>query len=123
MTQGPPEGPVYAVGGYEQAALWRIDSAPPEPIMLPEGSPALNGISYAPAGWAAAVGQRGSVLWLPPGGSWEDAQRIRLSGAEDRTLHAAWAGAALWVVGGDLERFERGLIGSSVAQLPRIEPW
>ncbi len=39
-------------------------------------------------------------------------QRTFIQNAEDLTLHAVWKGHQLWIVGGDLEAFNRGVLVS-----------
>ena len=116
-------GEVVAVGGYERAQLWSLEAQSARPIELPEGLPALNGVSYSPEGWAAAVGQQGLILHKGVNQEWAEARVERSRVLSAVTLHAAHAGTSLWVVGGDLQRFSDGVIATTEEIRPVLSGW
>lgn len=115
-VHGRVGGPVLTVGGTARGGVWRWAEGW-QPEALPEGTPGLNGVFVRADGTAIATGAFGTVLLRDDGGAW---RRIEEADFGRDTLHAVWAGADTWAVGGDLVRAAHGLIATTRRPLPAL---
>jgi len=116
-VHGQPGGLVLAVGGTIQGVALRwtpdgwVDDRPP--MTQP-----LNGVYVRPDGTALASGARGVLLERDTLGRWSP---VAVAIEPSVTLHAVFAGAAAWAVGGALDRGEGGYIATTEAPPPAVD--
>ncbi len=104
---------IWAVGGYDRGYLWKFSIGMAndwENVTLPWQTPPLNGV-FANDQEIYMVGGSGSLIYRKNEEN-SQFQRTFIQNAEDLTLHAVWKGHQLWIVGGDLEAFNRGVLVS-----------
>ena len=116
-VHGQPGGLILAVGGTVQGVVLRwtpngwVDDRPP--MTQP-----LNGVYVRPDGTALASGARGVLLKRDTSGHWTT---VPLPIDPSVTLHAVFAGAAAWTVGGALDRGEGGYIATTEGAPPSVD--
>ncbi len=105
---------IWAVGGYDQGFSWKLNLESNDtwmPEVFAWKTPPLNGV-FTDENEVFMVGQQGSFIYQNHQHS-QTYQRYFIQNAEDLTLHAVWKGNYLWIVGGDLEAFQRGVLISN----------
>ena len=117
---GQPGGPVLAVGGLTTGVVRRLEGDHFVDDGAPAGPP-LNGVFVRPDGSALVTGARGVILERAATGAWRRLRPPTPDTIGDRTLHAVWAGATTWAVGGDLTALREGIIATDRRPVPTWE--
>ena len=108
VTEDEPQ--VLAVGGANEALVFRREPGGTwTPERIPSG-PGLNGVAVINSKLAVAVGHRGQVVVRTDADIWHRIRNPAIDVIGVRTLHAVRKYGRLYAVGGDLSTMQKGII-------------